>query len=77
MRDEIQPALLAAIVADMPDTIKWELVADPADHFCLRLPLPISTFQSECKLEIYRKKLQLLLDGLTALFLKRVFLFCY
>lgn len=31
VRDEIQPALLAAIAADMPDTIKWELVADPAD----------------------------------------------
>jgi len=31
VRDEIQPALLAAIAADMPDAINWELIADPAD----------------------------------------------
>jgi len=31
VRDEIQPALHAAIAADMPDTIIWELIADPAD----------------------------------------------
>ena len=31
VKDEIYPALLAAIAADMPDAINWELVADPAD----------------------------------------------
>lgn len=31
VKDEIYPVLHAAITAEMPDTLTWELIADPAD----------------------------------------------